>query len=88
MGKVAHGLEIAEAEWKDKSKAVVMRAIGGMLDQLVSDEEKKATIMKMLMFTPERVKKMIMKVMLNNDDDSEPAAIEEMQRNGKSEPDN
>ena len=41
MGKVAHGLEIAEAEWKDKSKAVVMRAIGGMLDELVSDEEKK-----------------------------------------------
>ena len=34
--------------------------------------------MKMLMFTPEKFTKMIMKVMLKNDDDSEPAVVEEM----------
>ena len=70
MGKVARGLDISEAEWQGKSKAVVMRAIGGVLDEQESDEAKRTIIMKMLMYTPEKVTQMIMKALVKGDDDS------------------
>lgn len=67
LAKVARGIDIAEAEWKDKSKTAVMRAIGGVLDEQNGEDEKKTMIMKMLPYAPDRVSKMIMKVILKQD---------------------
>ena len=69
--KVARGIEIAEEEWKDKSKAAVMRAIGNVFDELPNDVAKKGMVMKLLMFTPDRVTKMIMKMLLKEDGDGD-----------------
>ena len=75
--KVARGIDIAEAEWKDKSKAAVMRAIGNVFDELPNDVAKKGMVMKMMMYTPDRITKMIMKILLKEDSDGEEQSTHE-----------